>query len=107
MKDKSEGLIKNGTEFTDGKSLIGSDYISEEELWACTTCMACIEECPVDIDHVPFIIDMRRNLVMEESKVPSGLASMFSNIENNGAPWAFSASDRFNWAKDLEIKLKS
>ena len=107
MKDKSDGLIQSGKEFTDGKSLIGSDYITEEELWACTTCMACIEECPVDIDHVPFIIDMRRNLVMEESKVPAQLGAMFSNIENNGAPWAFSASDRFNWASDIEIKSKN
>lgn len=107
MKDKSGGLIESGTEFTDGKSLIGSDYITEEELWACTTCMACIEECPVDIDHVPFIIDMRRNLVMEESKVPAQLGVMFSNIENNGAPWAFSRDDRFNWASDIEIKTKS
>jgi len=107
MKDKSDGLVEKGKEFTDGKSLIGSDYITKEELWACTTCMACIEECPVDIDHVPFIVDMRRNLVMEESKVPSGLASMFSNIENNGAPWAFSRDDRFNWAIDIEIKSKN
>jgi len=107
MKDKSDGLIKTGKEFTDNKSLIGSDYITEEELWACTTCMACIEECPVDIDHVPFIIDMRRNLVMEESKVPAQLGVMFSNIENNGAPWAFSREDRFNWASDLEIKIRN
>jgi len=100
-KDKAPGIIKSGSNFSDGKSLIGSDYITEEELWACTTCMACIEECPVDIDHVPFIVDMRRNLVMEESKVPSGLAVMFSNIENNGAPWAFSREDRFNWASEI------
>jgi len=103
MKDKSAGLIASGKEYTDGKSLIGEGYITEEELWACTTCMACIEECPVDIDHVPFILDMRRNLVMEESKIPSGLAAMLSNIENNGAPWQFSPSDRLNWANDIEV----
>lgn len=103
-KDKAPGILKSGSNFSDGKSLIGTDYITEEELWACTTCMACIEECPVDIDHVPFIVDMRRNLVMEESKVPSGLAAMFSNIENNGAPWAFARGDRFNWANGIEIK---
>jgi heterodisulfide reductase subunit C/nitrate reductase gamma subunit len=104
MKDKSTGLINTGKDFTDSKSLIGTDYITEQELWACTTCMACIEECPVDIDHVPFIVDMRRNLVMEESKVPAQLGAMFSNIENNGAPWAFARDDRMNWASDIEIK---
>lgn len=107
MKDKSDGLIKTGKEFSDSKTLISTDYISQEELWACTTCMACIEECPVDIDHVPFIVDLRRNLVMEESKVPAQLGTMFSNIENNGAPWAFAAVDRFNWANDIEIKTRS
>ena len=104
MKDKGQGLITEGKNYSDGKALIGPDYITEEELWACTSCMACIEECPVDIDHVPFIIDMRRNLVMEESKAPAGLTMMFTNIENNGAPWQFPASDRFNWAQDIEIK---
>lgn len=103
-KDKAPGTIKSGSEFSDGKAVIGPDYITPEELWACTTCMACIEECPVNIDHVPFIVDMRRNLVMEESKVPSGLAVMFSNIENNGAPWAFARSDRFNWAQDIYLR---
>ncbi len=81
------------------------ELISEEELWACTTCMACIQECPVDIDHVPFIVDMRRNLVLEESKVPGDLASMFGNIENNGAPWAFSPEDRMNWAEEMEVPV--
>ena len=103
-KDKAPGIIKNGSDFSDGKAVIDPGYITPEELWACTTCMACIEECPVNIDHVPFIVDMRRNLVMEESKVPSGLANMFSNIENNGAPWAFAREDRFNWSADIEIK---
>ena len=107
MKDKGPGLIKNGKEFSDGKSLIGEGYITEAELWACTTCMACVEECPVDIDHVPFIIDMRRNLAMEESKVPAGLAMMFTNIENNGAPWQYSTSDRLNWAGDIFINEKA
>lgn len=104
MKDKGPGMVSGGKDFVDGKSLIQADYISEEELWACTTCMACIEECPVDIDHVPFIIDMRRNLSMEESRVPAGLAMMFTNIENNGAPWAFSPSDRMNWTQGISMK---
>jgi Fe-S oxidoreductase len=81
--------------------------ISEEEIWACTTCMACIQECPVDIDHVPFIVDMRRNLVLEKSKPPQELAMMFSNIENNGAPWAFSSEDRLKWAEGMEVPLMS
>jgi len=101
--DKIPGLTKNGKEYTDGKTLVG-DYITEEELWACTTCMACIEECPVEIDHVPFIIDMRRSLVMEDSKSSPELNSMFSNIENNGAPWPFSPEDRMNWTEGMEVK---
>jgi heterodisulfide reductase subunit C/nitrate reductase gamma subunit len=104
MKDKGQGLLEDKN-FSDGKSLISDDYISVEELWACTTCMACIEECPVNIDHVPFIVDMRRNLVMEESKMPSGWTAMMSNIENNGTPWKFSPSDRLNWANDVVIRI--
>jgi len=103
MKDKGQGLLQDKN-YSDGKSLISDDYISVEELWACTTCMACIEECPVNIDHVPFIVDMRRNLVMEESKMPSGWTAMMSNIENNGTPWKFSPSDRLNWANDVYVK---
>ncbi len=79
----------------DRKSLFS--YISEEELWACTTCNACVEACPVNIDPLNIIIEMRRYLVMEQSKVPSELATMFSKIENNGAPWQFAQADRFNW----------
>ncbi len=88
--------------YDDGKALVG-DYITEEELWACTTCGACVQECPVDIDHVPFIVDMRRYLVMEESKAPDALNNMFVNIENNGAPWAMPATARFDWAEGLNI----
>ncbi len=88
-----------------GKPLSAPDRITEEELWACTTCMACMEECPVNIDHVPLIIDMRRSFVMEDSKAPNELTMMFNNIENNGAPWQFSASDRMKWAEDLEVRM--
>jgi len=87
---------KNGKDFEDGKSLL-FDYITEEEIWACTSCNACVEECPVNIDPLSIIIDLRRFLVMEESKVPTELAGMLTNIENNGAPWQFAQADRLNW----------
>jgi Fe-S oxidoreductase len=83
----------------DNKSLLG-DYILPEELWACTSCNACVEACPINIDPLAIIIDLRRNLVMEESAMPSELAGMLTNIENNGAPWQFSQSDRLNWANE-------
>ena len=90
---------KHGKDYEDGKSLLG-DYISEEELWACTSCNACVEECPVNIDPLSIIVDLRRYLVMEESKIPTELAGMLTNIENNGAPWQFSQADRLNWANE-------
>ncbi|MFW5706526.1 MAG: 4Fe-4S dicluster domain-containing protein [Bacteroidota bacterium] len=97
MKEKGPGLVKDKT-FSDGKTLI-RDYIKEEEIWACTTCMACARECPLNIDHPNFIVDMRRYLVMEESKASPELNAMFSNMENNGAPWQYSHEDRLNWIK--------
>jgi heterodisulfide reductase subunit C len=81
-------------------------YVTPEELWACTTCNACVEACPVNINPLESIIEMRRFLVLEESAAPNSLNVMFSNIENNGAPWAFSPSDRFNWADDLYVAEK-
>ena len=90
---------KNGADTDDGKSLLGN-YITEEELWACTSCNACVQECPVNIDPLAIIMDLRRFLVMEESKVPTELAGMLTNIENNGAPWQFAATDRLNWANE-------
>ena len=98
---KGPSLVKK-PEFDDGKTIF--DYITPEELWACTTCGACMEECPVDIEHVSFIVDMRRYLVMEESKAPQTLNNMFTNIENNGSPWAIPASSRFDWAADIESR---
>ena len=80
----------------DGRSLL-RDYITEEELWACTTCNACTQACPININPMEIIIDLRRYLIMEESKSPESITVMFNNIENNGAPWAMSASDRANW----------
>ena len=90
---------KNGPDTDDGKSLLGN-YITEEELWACTSCNACVQECPVNIDPLAIIMDLRRFLVMEESKVPTELTGMLTNIENNGAPWQFAATDRLNWANE-------
>ena len=100
MKEKAPHLLKEGKTFSDNKSLI-KDYISTEEIWACTTCNACAQECPVNINHPEMIVFMRRYLVMEESAAPTMLNTMFTNIENNGAPWQFSSEDRMLWAKDL------
>ena len=83
-------------DYVDNKSLL-NDYISAEELWACTTCNACTQACPLNIDPLSIIMDMRRYLVMEKSEAPSELNMMFTNLENNGAPWQFSSSDRLNW----------
>ncbi|HYG15145.1 MAG TPA: (Fe-S)-binding protein, partial [Bacteroidia bacterium] len=76
-------------------------YISAEELWACTTCNACVQSCPVNINPLEIIFNMRQYLVMEQSSAPAELNGMFSNLENNGAPWQFPASDRGNWANQL------
>jgi heterodisulfide reductase subunit C len=80
----------------DNKSLLG-DYITKEELWACTTCNACTDACPINLDPLSIIVDLRRYLVMEESAAPTELNNMFSNVENNGAPWQFPAADRLKW----------
>jgi heterodisulfide reductase subunit C len=90
-------IDKNGKDAIDDKSLL-DNYISREEIWACTSCNACTEACPVNIDPLSIIIDLRRYLVMEESAAPSSLNAMQTNIETNGAPWKFSPSDRANWA---------
>jgi heterodisulfide reductase subunit C len=105
MKEKGPLMVKNGRDFNDNRSLL-RDYISEEELWACTTCNACAKECPININHPSLIVDMRRYLVMEEASAPGELKAVFNNIENNGAPWQYSAEDRLNWTKDLEINIR-
>jgi heterodisulfide reductase subunit C/ribosomal protein S17E len=84
--------------------LLLRDYITPEELWACTTCNACTQECPVDIDHMSVIINLRRYIVLEESAAPSTLNSMFTNIENNGAPWQYPPAERLKWADEIYIK---
>ena len=96
LKEVGKNIDKFGKDYTDGKSLL-NDYITKEELWACTTCNACTQACPLNIDPLSIIIDLRRQLVMEESEAPQELNMMFNNIENNGAPWQFSQNDRLNW----------
>lgn len=100
MKEKGPQLVKNGKDWSDSKALLG-DYITPEELWACTTCNACAQECPLNINQPAIILSMRRYLVMEQSAAPGELNQIFSNIENNGAPWQFSQDDRMNWAEEI------
>lgn len=96
LDEYGANLDKNGADSEDGKFLL-DDYITREELWACTSCNACTQACPLNIDPLAIILDMRRYLVMEESAAPTELNMMFSNVENNGAPWQFPAVDRLNW----------
>jgi len=103
-RDRLEEVGKNinansGKFVDDGKKLL-NDYISKEELWACTTCNACVEACPVLIDPLSIIFEMRRFLVMEQSAAPQELNLMMTNVENNAAPWQYNQADRLNWAKD-------
>ena len=100
LEEVGKNIDKNkGTFVADGKQLLG-DYITNEELWACTSCNACTEACPVSIDPLSIIMDMRRYLVMEQSAAPSDLNNMMGNIENNGAPWPFNQMDRLNWKNE-------
>ena len=91
--------LNKGTFVPDNKALL-NDYITPEELWACTSCNACVEECPVNISPLSIIMDMRRYLVMEKSAAPQSLNSMMANIENNGAPWQYNQQDRLNWKNE-------
>jgi len=103
-RDRLEEVGKNievnkGAFIDDGKQLL-DDYITREELWACTSCNACVEACPVSIDPLSIIMNMRQYLVMEQSAAPSDLNNMMGNIENNGAPWPFNQMDRLNWKEE-------
>jgi heterodisulfide reductase subunit C len=91
--------LNKGVFVDDGKSLL-NNYITAEELWACTSCNACVEECPVNISPLSIIMDMRRYLVMEQSAAPMPLNAMMTNIENNGAPWQYNQQDRLNWKNE-------
>jgi len=101
LEEVGKNLNKNKGQFiSDGKQLL-NDYISTEELWACTSCNACVDECPIEINPLSIIMDMRQYLVLEQSAAPTELNSMLSNIENNGAPWPFSNQDRLQWANEV------
>lgn len=100
LEEVALNIRKNGVFVDDGKSLISDEYVSVEELRACTTCNACVEACPVTINPLDIIVELRRNLILEQSNSPEEWNNMFGNIENNGAPWKFSQQDRFNWAND-------
>ena len=100
-RDRLQEVAKNidnnkGKFISDGKQLLGN-YISNEEIWACTSCNACVEACPVSINPLSIILDLRRYLVMEQSAAPVELNNMMTNIENNGAPWPYNQMDRLNW----------
>jgi heterodisulfide reductase subunit C len=101
LEEVGEVLSKNGKDVEDGKFLLG-DYISKEEIFACTTCNACVEACPVMIDPLSIILQLRRYMSMEESSAPSEWNAMFSNIETSFSPWKFPPSDRFKWADELK-----
>lgn len=99
LEEVGRNIDKNGKFENDGKKLL-NDYITKEELWACTTCNACTEACPVLLDPLSIIFEMRRFLVMEQSAAPQELNLMMTNVENNAAPWQYNQADRLNWAKD-------
>ena len=103
-KDKAPLLVQGKTEGEQFEKNLVHDYIPDLELWQCTTCMACVEECPVMIEHLDSIVDMRRNLVLTESQFPSNLNNVFKSLETNFSPWAFNPADRAEWAEGLNIK---
>jgi len=107
VRDRAEELgnykDQHSKDKHDGKGLY-QDYTSKEELMACTTCNACVEACPIHINPLDIILQQRRYIAMEESDTPASWNAMFSNIENNQAPWAFPATDRFKWAEEIKNK---
>lgn len=102
--DKAPLIVDGKTEGELYEKTLVHNYITDTVLWECTTCMACVQECPVMIEHVDSIVDMRRNLVLTESEFPAGLNPVFKSLETNFTPWAFNAADRAEWAEGLNIK---
>lgn len=98
LEEVGKNIDQHGTDYQDGKALL-DDYITREEIWACTSCNACTEACPINIDPLAIIVDLRRYAVMEESVAPGSINAMLGNVENNGAPWKYSPADRLNWAE--------
>ena len=103
-KDKAPLLVKGDTEGEQFQKTLVHDYVTDKVLWQCTTCMACVQECPVMIEHLDSIVDMRRDLVLTESQFPSGLNNVFKSLETNFTPWAFNSADRAEWAEGLGVK---
>ena len=101
LEEVGKNIDKNGKFADDGKTLLGN-YITAEELWACTSCNACVQECPVSISPLDIILQLRRYLVMEVSNSPQEWTAMFSNVENNFAPWKFSPDERDKWVEEIE-----
>lgn len=101
IEEVGKGIRKNGADYKDEKLLLG-DYISEEEIFACTTCNACVEACPININPLNIILELRRYKAMEEAKGPNEWNMMYSNIETSFSPWKFPPTDRFNWKDDVK-----
>ena len=101
LEEVGSNIFKNKGKFAPDNKQLLNDYITKEELWACTSCNACVEACPIEIDPLSIIMDMRKYLTMEKSEAPIDLNNMMSNIENNGAPWPFNNQDRMLWAKEI------
>lgn len=100
LEEVSKNIDFNKGKFIPDGKLLLNNYITEEEIWSCTTCNACTEACPILLDPLSIIIDIRRYLIMEKSSAPTGINLMMKNIENNGSPWRFNQLDRLNWTKD-------
>jgi Fe-S oxidoreductase len=101
LEEAGKNIKANGSFKDDGKTLL-NNYITVEELRACTTCNACVEECPVSISPLDIIFQLRRSLIMEDSNAPQEWNTMFTNIENNFAPWKFSPEDRDKWVEEMK-----
>ena len=100
LQEVGKNIDENKGVFVPDNKMLLNDYITPEEIWACTSCNACVEECPVNISPLSIIMDMRRYLVMEQSAAPMPLNAMMTNIENNGAPWQYNQQDRLNWKNE-------